>query len=383
MVIDYIKSNWNSMSRKELSNNLNISIYKLYNIAKELNLIINNDLSNRAKSSRWNKEEIDFLVKNYLSMTGNEISSILNRSITSIRIKAKQLGLKKLKKWENREILLLKHLYNKNISIDEISKYLGRTKKTIKERIKIYKFSKGNWKENEINLLQNLLKKGYTDKEISKKLNRSVCAIKTKRNKLFGNKRNNWTNKEIIFLKNNYSNKHYIFLMKNLPDRSRRQIRRMAKKLGLKKQSLLWSNKEISLLKHNYSSNTIDELEILFPNKTRKQIVNKSKCLKLKKDENTFKRCFNIKFSLPEALDKKGIWRTKILKRDRFCCKECGFIDNTGIKLQAHHIKPFRDCNKDEKYDINNGICLCIKCHKKTFGIEYKYIDKFENLLEA
>jgi hypothetical protein len=55
-------------------------------------------------------------------------------------------------------------------------------------------------------------------------------------------------------------------------------------------------------------------------------------------------------------------WRLKVYKRDDFTCKVC---EKVGGKLQAHHIKPW---NKypELRFDINNGITLCIECHKKT-----------------
>jgi 5-methylcytosine-specific restriction endonuclease McrA len=122
---------------------------------------------------------------------------------------------------------------------------------------------------------------------------------------------------------------------------------------------------------------------ILLNNKTKSQIVNKSKGLKLKKDEETFMRCFGLKTNIPKVLDKNGIWRTKVLKRGGFCCAVCGFKDKSGIGLQAHHIKPVRDCDKKEKYDINNGICLCVECHKKAYMKEYDFFETFIGILEA
>lgn len=53
-------------------------------------------------------------------------------------------------------------------------------------------------------------------------------------------------------------------------------------------------------------------------------------------------------------------WRKAVLERDNYKCVKCGAIDS----LQTHHIKQL------SKYpelatDINNGITLCYKCHKK------------------
>ena len=55
-------------------------------------------------------------------------------------------------------------------------------------------------------------------------------------------------------------------------------------------------------------------------------------------------------------------WREKIFKRDSWTCRECGV---RGGRLQAHHIKPFKKF-PELRFDLDNGLTLCIECHKKT-----------------
>jgi hypothetical protein len=55
-------------------------------------------------------------------------------------------------------------------------------------------------------------------------------------------------------------------------------------------------------------------------------------------------------------------WRKLVLKRDNYTCRECGATDK---ELSAHHIKSFVDFPED-RFDINNGITLCLDCHKET-----------------
>jgi hypothetical protein len=69
-------------------------------------------------------------------------------------------------------------------------------------------------------------------------------------------------------------------------------------------------------------------------------------------------------------------WRSDVFERDDYICQKCG---QKGKILNAHHIKQFNIILEenniktleesiycDELWNINNGITLCIECHKKT-----------------
>jgi len=69
-------------------------------------------------------------------------------------------------------------------------------------------------------------------------------------------------------------------------------------------------------------------------------------------------------------------WRESIFKKDNFTCVDCG--DDKGGNLNAHHIEHLNSLiqyyeittieealNCIELWDINNGITLCEKCHKR------------------
>lgn len=52
-------------------------------------------------------------------------------------------------------------------------------------------------------------------------------------------------------------------------------------------------------------------------------------------------------------------WRNSVYCRDGFRCQVCGAMH---CKLNAHHIMNWCD-NEDLRYDIDNGITMCEKCH--------------------
>lgn len=72
----------------------------------------------------------------------------------------------------------------------------------------------------------------------------------------------------------------------------------------------------------------------------------------------------------PRTYHKRGLrggvfeieWRNAVYKRDKYVCQGCG---KRGGKLNAHHIKPYKKY-PELRYNLKNGITLCIDCHKKT-----------------
>lgn len=53
-------------------------------------------------------------------------------------------------------------------------------------------------------------------------------------------------------------------------------------------------------------------------------------------------------------------WRTAIFERDGYRCQIC---QQVGGSLEVHHIKPIRDF-PEFILDSDNGVTVCIECHK-------------------
>ena len=70
-------------------------------------------------------------------------------------------------------------------------------------------------------------------------------------------------------------------------------------------------------------------------------------------------------------------WQRLVKKRDNFQCKICG--DNESI-LVAHHIKSYKHY-PEMRYEVDNGITFCRKCHIQLHTI-HKNIKDFSKILE-
>ena len=71
-------------------------------------------------------------------------------------------------------------------------------------------------------------------------------------------------------------------------------------------------------------------------------------------------------------------WRKRIFFRDGHECQMPG----CGYKraLNAHHIKRWAD-NASLRFEVNNGITLCWKCHKNIQNKEEQYEQFFFKIL--
>lgn len=80
-----------------------------------------------------------------------------------------------------------------------------------------------------------------------------------------------------------------------------------------------------------------------------------------------------------ECLD----WKKNVYKKDNYTCQCCGAKNGKGkhITLNAHHIFNWNDY-EGLRYDINNGITLCDKCHIEFHKIYGKKLNNKEQIDE-
>lgn len=105
----------------------------------------------------------------------------------------------------------------------------------------------------------------------------------------------------------------------------------------------------------------------------KKTISNKSSRWKTISEEGQYKR-----------------WRYGVLEFNKrnfgksmhFICEKCGKKYKTGRYIHSHHVFSWHKY-EDKRYDVDNGVVLCIKCHNKfhkTFGFDS--LDKPELIIE-
>ena len=67
-----------------------------------------------------------------------------------------------------------------------------------------------------------------------------------------------------------------------------------------------------------------------------------------------------------------AIWRVLVFKRDAYLCAMCG----SAGRLEANHIQPWSKAS-ESRYDVANGISLCLDCHRSIYGREHEYEARF------
>ena len=65
---------------------------------------------------------------------------------------------------------------------------------------------------------------------------------------------------------------------------------------------------------------------------------------------------------------KAKIWRKAVYERDGYDCLACG---HHGGDLNAHHLFSYVD-TPEKRFDVENGVTLCPKCHTK-FHLVYGF----------
>lgn len=61
-------------------------------------------------------------------------------------------------------------------------------------------------------------------------------------------------------------------------------------------------------------------------------------------------------------------WRHAVYSRDGWTCQDCG---QRGGELNAHHLAEWAKAPA-QRYDLENGLTLCVQCHYRRHGRRYR-----------
>jgi len=97
--------------------------------------------------------------------------------------------------------------------------------------------------------------------------------------------------------------------------------------------------------------------------------------------------CCNTNKQKMSAIRKSVIgyaWERDVKLRDNLTCKKCGSVGHRNqyyriVGVSAHHVYNFYDY-PNKRFDLNNGITLCVKCHEE-FHDKYGYRHTNKNQL--
>lgn len=286
----------------------------------------------------WTEEELNFLKENYFKLSAQEIADKLNRSLNSIYIKAKKIGLDNKRKKEIDWDLVYQLYVIEKRTLKEIGEMLNIHWQTISNKMP------KQWKEAlKINIEYDDLYELYVNQEKSiKEIGRIYGVSETMiRNRLntFNIKIRGLDKEKIKKLNDEDIKKYYIddgLSCNEIAQIFNVSIKTIIKRLKKNGVELRPQSEYIAGAKNPFWKGGIH------PEKLRLRKSSKYK-----------------------------EWREKVFQRDNYTCQKCG--DNKGGNLHAHHILNFSE-HDDLRFNVNNGITLCEKCH------DFKYEGSFHHI---
>jgi len=328
--LDYGKG-WKYWSDEEInilktSITLEEAILKLPN--RNYNMILDKSFKLGINWTSWSEEEICILYEYYSILPTYDLLELLpKRTLQGIYIKANRLNLHRLKIEINLDELY-DYYCNKGLLIKQIALIYSVNRKIIGKLIP------NEWK---------LLKEVYIDKNyivdlyLNNKLSLTQLANKFE---VSINKIKN------ILISNNIKVRDAFEQNSKFIDDTFEIID-------------LYRNKKLSCSKIALIFNTT--------NNTIASLLHKNNIiLRTQKEEiggvnhHNWKGGISSENSIIRSSIEYREWRKLVFKRDNYICQCCG--GKSGVNITAHHILNFSDYI-ELRFDINNGITLCDKCH--------------------
>ncbi len=221
--------------------------------------------------SGWSDEAIGILKEVYpqLGVSGC-IEAGISKKPSTIRMKAKALGIKKLHKiegWSKEELEVL-YKYHNSKKLSELKEMLPmRNAYSIKNKLVELKLSRYKfWSNEELDIIREYYPKGGGRLCIEKGIDKPIYTINNKASKLgvsLQESRKYWTEEEILILRKYYSTEGYD-VYRRLEGKTRDNVRYKVNNIRSRhnKKWGKWSRDEEVLLETNITKSS-DELKLL------------------------------------------------------------------------------------------------------------------------
>ena len=160
--LNYLLNNYENKSLEEIAKVLGRTVGSLYYIL--------NEEGHEFEVNYWTKEETDQLIELYPKNSNIEIQKILSRSESAIVSKARLLGLKKNKYWDQEEIKILKEMVKDHLSRKRMAEVLDRNIDSIQHKLREQELTEEckRWTSKELEIISSLAKTGnFTFDEIA------------------------------------------------------------------------------------------------------------------------------------------------------------------------------------------------------------------------
>ena len=93
-------------------------------------------------------------------------------------------------------------------------------------------------------------------------------------------------------------------------------------------------------------------------------------CFKLERSSGENNPSYNPNLTEEERLKNRyelsggnsRVWSKQVMKRDNYTCQICG--NSPSGNLNAHHLNAW-NAFPEQRFDLDNGVTLCVDCHKE------------------
>lgn len=145
--IEYLKNNVGKEDINIISKKVNRTIEQVRFKIKDIGLNTNEDYIKSLRCKPWSDSEVKYLIQNFKDMRVNDISTVLNRTIYSIHVKAYKLNLSKDLTYKNNVTALRNKQMGRDLNYDnlkEIAKQYNTKQEFYKQDFSAYRTAQLN-----------------------------------------------------------------------------------------------------------------------------------------------------------------------------------------------------------------------------------------------